>query len=111
MGGRHNATNNAGYTIGQTVTGVAQLTGYDFAGWVNVPNTTDSFSVRFEIVWRTGTNAAISTQTITTVSAQTPGWMRLAGTYTAPAGASRATINMVVTSLNATVNVDDFALR
>ena len=40
------------------------------------------------------------------------GWVKVApAVYTAPAGTTNALINMVVTSLNATINVDDIALR
>ena len=65
VGGRHRATNNAGYTIGQTVTGLTAGTTYDFAGWVNIPATTDAFTFRFNIVWRNASNAVLSTQTVT----------------------------------------------
>jgi len=112
VGGRHRATNNAGYTIGQAVVGLTANTPYVFAGWVNIPATSDAFTFRFDIVWRNASNTPIGTaQTVSTLSAPTIGWVKASGTYTAPAGATNAVINMVVTSLNATVYVDDLAFR
>ena len=118
FGGRHRATNNAGYTIGQTRTGLTAGT-YDFAGWVNIPASTDTFTFRFNIVWRNAANAVLSTQTVPTPPLSGPtggtgGWVKVAsptGGLIAPAGTTNAQINMVVTSLNATVYVDDLALR
>jgi WD40 repeat protein len=110
-GGRHSATTNAGYTIGQTGTGLTAGTVYDFAGWVNVPATTDAFTFRFDIVWRNSSNTVVSTQTVRTLSGPTSGWVKLSGSYAAPAGTTRASVNMVLTSLNATVGVDDVSFR
>jgi hypothetical protein len=110
-GGRHNGNNNNNYTVGQTRTGLTAGTAYDFAGWVNVPATTDAFTFRFDIVWRNSSNTVLSTQTVQTFSAATNGWVKASGTYAAPAGTTNAVINMVASSLKTTVNVDDVSFR
>ena len=110
-GGRHRATNNASYTVGQTITGLTAGRVYGFSGWVNIPTTTDAFTLAFRIQWRNSSNRAISTQTIATFNAQTGSWVKSTGSYTAPVGTTGAVVNMVVSSLNATVHVDDITLR
>ncbi len=118
VGGRlTGGSGNPGYTIGPVPAAanpaVVAGTSYDFAGWVNMPATSDPlFTFQFNIVWRNASNTPIGTaQTVSTWSGPTNGWVKAAGSYTAPAGATRATINMVVTSLNATIYVDDLAFR
>lgn len=109
--GRFYSTKNKGCTIGQTVTGLTAGSPYQFSGWVNIPQTTDQFTFRFNIVWKNTRNSTISTQTVTTYSGPTSGWVEASGSYVAPAGATRAQINMVVTSLNAIIYVDDIVFR
>ncbi|TMA57855.1 MAG: DUF4215 domain-containing protein, partial [Deltaproteobacteria bacterium] len=78
-------------------------------GWVNIPPTTDTFGFSLEVQWLdTGTNTIISTQPIKTYTAATDGWDHAVASLVAPAGATRAQVAMVVSSLNATLYVDDF---
>ncbi len=109
---RHFSSNNAGYTISQTVTGLAAGTTYTFAGWVNIPPTSDAFTFTLRIRWRNAANTVLRTDTIKAYSASTSGWNKATPTLAAtPAGTTNALVDMVVTSLNATIYVDDFALR
>ena len=111
FGGRHRATTNANYSITQTVTGLAAGASYDLAGWVTIPATRDTFTMTVRIVWQNSKKSVISTQLVQAFSAQTSGWVKIGGSFVAPAGSTRAVVEMVVTSLSATVDVDDFALR
>ena len=108
--GRHFATNNPTYTISQTVNGLTAGTTYSFAGWVNIPATADTFTFQVQVRWRNG-NTNLRTDTVRAFSASTGGWTKAASTLLAPTGTTNAQILMVVGSLNATIYVDDFALR
>ena len=109
-GGRHSATNNANYTINQQVNGLTAGTTYTFAGAVRIPATSDTFTATLQVRWRNG-NTAIRTDTVKAYSAQTSGWDKAVAELVAPAGTTNAQVLIVVNSLNATVLVDDFALR
>ena len=111
VSGMHSSTANASYTINQTVQGLTPASTYALSGWVRIPATTDTFSIRFQIQWRNSANTILSTVPATTYSAATNGWVELGGSYVAPANATRATVGMVVSSLNARIYVDDLALR
>ena len=108
---RHLATNNAGYTISQTVSGLAAATTYPFGGWVNIPATSDTFTFTLRIRWRNAGNTVQRTDSIKVYSAATGGWNKAAASLVSPTGTTNALVDMVVTSLNATIYVDDFALR
>ena len=109
-GGTHSG-NNASYTVGQTRTGLAAGAPRTVSGWVNIPATTDSFTFTIQIQWRRTANSVISTQAVATFTAATSGWVKISGTYTAPAGTTRAVVNMVSSSLRGPVHVDDLTLR
>lgn len=108
--GRHAATNNSGYTISQTVSNLSGGTNYVFRGQVNIPQTGDGFTFKLQIRWINGSGNTISTTTIRTFSASTNGWVEAAQTVKAPSGTAKAEIRMVVSSLNATIYIDDVAL-
>jgi hypothetical protein len=106
---RHRAGNNATYTITQNVPGLAAGATYALTGWVNVPTTNDAFSFQLQVRWRNG-STNLRTDTVGTVSTSTD-WTRLTSNLVAPAGTTNADVLMVVSSLKATIYVDDLALR
>jgi hypothetical protein len=107
--GRHFSTAEAGYKIQQDVSATAGTT-YNFSAWVNRLATTDTFKVVLKLQWRNATKA-ISTVTISKITKSTPtGWDDHVASLTAPAGTVKARVFMVVSSLNATVYVDDIVL-
>ncbi len=107
--GRHFATNNANYNITQTISNLTAGTMYNFTGSVNIPATSDSFSFTLDVRWRNASNNVISTTTIKSYTASTNGgWDQALANLIAPAGTTNALVRMVVTSLNATIYVDDF---
>jgi hypothetical protein len=106
--GRHQAADNSGYKVTQDVSASAGQA-YDFSGWVDVPTTSDPFKIVLKVQWRTA-SGAISTVTLGKVTKSTTGWVRLTKALTAPAGATIARAMMVISSLNATIYVDDFEL-
>lgn len=109
--GRHQARNNSGYTISSNpVPNLTAGTAYTFIGWVDIPSTSDSFAFTIRIRWRNASNTTISTKTISTFKGSTGGaWMAAANNnLVAPTGTTNAQILMVVSSLNATIYVDDF---
>jgi fibronectin type 3 domain-containing protein len=109
--GRHLATNNAGYTITQVVTGLTVGTTYTPVGWVNIPSTTDAFTLTLRVRWRNASNTVLRTDTIKAYTASTSGWDKATTNLVAPTGTTNAQVQMVLSSLNATIYVDDFALR
>ncbi|MGH8610626.1 MAG: DUF4082 domain-containing protein [Gammaproteobacteria bacterium] len=110
--GRHFSSANAGYTITQVVTGLTGSTNYTFAGWVNIPSNTDPFTLTLRVRWRNALNIVLRTDNIKTYSASTSGWDKAtASSSLTPTGTTNAQVQMVVSSLNRTIYVDDFAVR
>jgi glucose/arabinose dehydrogenase len=106
--GRHRATDNSGYTIRQTVSSLVAGTTYHFAGQVNIPSTTDTFTFRLQVRWINGSGGTISTKTIKTYTGPTGGWNLVSGALAAPSGTKKADVRMVAGSLKATIYVDGF---
>ena len=106
--GRHYSTTNSSYTIGQTVNNLIAGTNYNFSGWVNIPQTTDVFSLTLEVQWFNASNVLIGTATVKKYSAPTA-WDNAKASLIAPTGTKYAKVNMVVSSLNATIYVDNFS--
>ncbi len=106
---RHSATDNANYTISQTVAGVTAGTNYVLLGYVTIPPTGDTFTFNVRVRWLRSDGTIIRTDTARSFTRSTSGWEMARGVYTAPAGAVRARVEMNVSSLNATVYADDFA--
>ncbi len=107
---RHHATTNSSYVVAQPVTVAAGHT-YGFSGWINVPATADAFTFALEVQWLNASNVVVGTSPIKTYTAATNGWNNATATLGAPAGATKASVRMVVTSLNATVYVDDVVVK
>jgi hypothetical protein len=108
---RHSSSANAGYSISQPITGLAGGTAYTFAGWANIPSTTDSFTVSIRVAWRSALNVVLRTDSVKSYSASTVGWNKALASLVSPTGTTNAQVQIVVSSLNATVYVDDFSLR
>jgi hypothetical protein len=110
--GRFRATDNSGATIFQTVPQLTAGTTYTFADWVNIPSTSDSFTFKLQVRWRNASNNTIRTDTIKSYTDDTKGtWNEVRRSLVAPAGTTSAQVRMVVSSLNATVYVDDFVFQ
>ena len=109
--GKHFSTANAGYTITQTVSNLAPGTTCSFSGWVNVRPTSDAFTLGLQVRWRTATDSSIKTDTIKTYSGPTVGWDNATSSLVAPVGTAKAQVRMNVSSLNATLYVDDFTFN
>ena len=107
---RHRAVDNSSYAIIQPITGIAAGKGYNVGAWVHIPATTDTFSFRIDIVWRNGTTM-VGTSPLKSYGTQTAGWQRAITTVTPPANTTNALVRMVVSSLNATIYVDDVMLK
>jgi len=109
--GKHFATDNSGYTISQTISSLSAGKTYSVSGWVNIPATSDVFTIVLDIQWRNSSNTILRTDTIKTYTTQTGGWDQATASKAAPTGTTNAVVRMVVTSLNATIYVDDFVLQ
>jgi Carbohydrate binding domain len=109
--GRHSSTANVNYTVAHIIPNITAGQNYDIAGWLNIPATSDTFSINLRVRWRNGSNSVLRTDTIRILNATTNGWIQATGRYTAPAGTTNAQLQMVVGSLNASIVVDDFSLR
>ncbi len=109
--GRHFATNNTGYTIAQTVSNLTAGNRYTVSGWVNIPSTSDNFMFTVQVRWRDASNKVLSTSVLQRYTQQTSGWNQSQQTLVAPVGTTNAALQMVVSSLNATLYVDDFVFQ
>ena len=98
-----------GYTISQTVNSLTAGTTYRFS--VNIPPTSDSFVFNLQMRWRNMSNLTISTSTIKTYTPSTTGWNQAAASLVAPSGTTNAQVEMVISSLNAAVYVDDLVFK
>jgi hypothetical protein len=107
---RHRASNNASYTVAQTTSNIRSGMAYTFLGYVNIPSTSDAFTFRIDIQWLDAKNRGLSTTTVSSYTGATQGWTQAQATLLAPANATKADVRMVVNSLSATVDVDDFIL-
>ena len=107
--GRHFSTGNVGYNVGQTVSNLLGNKNYTFSGWMNIPSTTDSFTFKIQIVWKNSSGTNLRTDTLVTRTSATSGWVQNTATKTSPTGAAKAVVRMVISSLNATIYVDDFS--
>lgn len=108
---KQSSTSNAGFTLTQVINGVSSGNSYTFAGWVNIPATSDAFTYVLSVRWRNILTGAIRTDKVATYSAATGGWVKTSATLVAPLGTASAQLIMATTSLNATIYVDDFAFR
>ena len=77
---------------------------------MNIPATNDTFTFTLRIRWR-NVNTVVRTDNIKVYTAATGGWNKAAASLVSPTGTTNAMVDMVVSSLNATIYVDDFALR
>jgi uncharacterized repeat protein (TIGR01451 family) len=108
--GRHQGSNDANYTIQQTVQ-VTQMTNYLFSGGVNIPPTSDSFEFSIQVQWRNSANKAIGFEQVELFTGPTTGWETASlDDLPAPRGAVKAQVRMIVKNLNATIHVDQFLL-
>jgi hypothetical protein len=107
--GRFRAADNSGGTVRQRMRNLTAETAYNLAGWVNIPATTDAFSLKLQVRWLNSASSTISTTTVRTYSAPTNGWTEATAALVAPAEATMADVRLVVSSLNAKIYVDDFS--
>ncbi len=107
--GRFQASVDTDGKTDQRVENLAAGTPYTLSGWVNIPATADAFTFKLQVRWMNSSNNTISTDTIKTYTAATSGWDQATGTLVAPAGTVKAEVKLVVSSLNATIYVDDFS--
>jgi bacillolysin len=109
--GKLRATDNSGLTISQTITSLTAGTTYKFAGWVNIPAQNDAtFTFKLQVSWRNASNTTISTKTIKSYTAATGGWNQATASLVAPAGTTNARVQLVASSLNGAIYVDDVSL-
>jgi hypothetical protein len=109
--GRLQATDNLGVTIAQTVNARAGTT-YSFSCKTNIPATADAFTFKFQVRWLKADNTIISTRTIKTYTDDTVGvWKMATADNVAPAGAMKARIMMVASSLSGTIYVDNCVFK
>ena len=106
--GKHFATDNSGYNIIQTVNSLTAGATYQFSGWLNILATSDVFTFKLQVIWKDASDITISTKIIKTYTTGTSSWNQAVAALVAPAGTTNARIQMLVSSLNATIYVDDF---
>ncbi len=107
--GRFQATDNSDGKTDQRVLNLTAGTTYQLSGWVNIPATTDAFTLRVQVRWMDAAKNTIATSTVKTYTAATAGWNQVTGSLVAPAGTAMADVKLTVLNLNATIYVDDFS--
>jgi hypothetical protein len=108
--GKLAATDNSGVTIRQTVRNLTAGARYTFSGQVNIPTSSDTFTLKLQVVWRTG-DTVLGTSTIKTYTASTSGWNLATASFNAPTGTTNAQVQIVASSLNRTIYLDEFLFR
>lgn len=107
--GRHSSTADDTYNVTQTVGGLSAGTIYKFSAWVNVPVTSDAFSFTLDVRWFDAAGTALGVSSIKAYTAGTGGWNQATASLVAPSSTASALVRMRVSSLNATIYVDDFS--
>ena len=105
--GRHFSTTNSDHTITQKVSNLTAGTTYTFKAWVNIPATSDAFSVEMQVRWRNSSGTELRTDIVKAYAGATGGWDLATASLVAPTGTTNAVVRMKVKSLNATIYVDD----
>jgi hypothetical protein len=110
--GRFSDKGNLNHTLSQTITGLTSGRTFSFTGWVNIPAQNDStFTTRIQVRWLDSTNIVVGTDTVATYTSPTNGWVRAVANPVAPSGAKKARIQVVTSSLNGAIYVDQFSFR
>jgi methionine-rich copper-binding protein CopC len=107
--GRFVINNEKSITIFQKVGNLTAGT-YDLSGWVNIPNTSDTFIFRVKIKWLNSKNKSLRQDTLITIKKDTEGaWIPVTSSLVAPSGATSAEVQIFANKVSATVYVDDFS--
>jgi hypothetical protein len=108
--GRFQANNNSSTTVDQRVVGLTAGATYDFSGWLNIPDTNDSFVFRVKVKWLNASNKSLGQATFMTMKKDTNGaWVAIGGSAVAPAGAQNADVQIYANNLKGTIYIDDFS--
>lgn len=108
--GRHYSTANSGYSINQTLINISGSASYTFSGWTNIPQTSDAFTYKLQLIWKNSSGKNLRTDTLQSFTKATSGWQQTTAVKSAPANAVSVIVRMNVVSLNATIYTDDFSL-
>jgi uncharacterized repeat protein (TIGR01451 family) len=110
--GMQEANDNSSYTVSQTIAGLTTGKTYTFSGYVQIaPAVLGPFSVSLEVEWIDSGGNTISTDTIKTYTHRVNRWDLATKSLVAPTGAAKGQVQMVVSGLNGTIFVDDFAFK
>ncbi len=107
--GKFAATDNSGNTIKEGIKNLSGGIAYNASGWVNIPPTLDNFTFTIQLKWRDANNNLLRLDTLKNYTALTLGWDQASGTFVSPAGTTNVQVLLRVTSLDATIFVDDFS--
>jgi hypothetical protein len=115
---RHYATTNVSYRYSSVWVPLAGHGNYLSAlGWYNIPATTDTFGLSFKVMWYNASKTFLREDLIKTVTTHTNGtWAQVAKSFIpsngpVPPGTAFAVMVVEVSSLNATIYVDDFVFQ
>lgn len=106
---RLQAADNRAVTIKQKVKGLRANKTYKLSGWVNIPNTRDAFTFQVKISWYDSQKKLLRTDTIGTLfKSKTKNWVQVTQNIKSPAKTAYAQLQLVATSLGATIYLDKF---
>jgi len=104
-------TGNTGawFNVSQEVAASAG-TPYTFDGYMSIP-TIAGMTVETRLQFLNGSGGSIADNLMSTRTTTTSGFTNINGTYTAPAGTTKARVVVFIKDLNGTVYLDDFSLN
>lgn len=84
---------------------------YNYSGWVFIPYSSGSFSLSLHLVAYNANNGTLSTTNLgQPFTSTTGGWTQVSGKVTMPSTTVKARLQLKVSTLRATIYVDDFSL-
>lgn len=102
------ATNNVDVSVSQTVKGIEGGQRYTFRQWLNIPATTNVFTVAWVVEWRKADGTVLKSQTVQEMSAATQGWKLSTKTIKAPSEAAKVVHRITARSVKAQIYLDSF---
>lgn len=109
--GRHFSSSNAGWTIDQTISNITGNTSYSFGAWTNIPPISDSFTYKYQLLWKNSSGSTIKTDTVKQYTASTAGWNQTTTSLTSPSNARSVIIRMATTSVKGPIYTDDVSFK
>ncbi len=100
---------DADVTAQQVVRNIVGGQIYYLSGYIDVPDTSDSFTFTLRVRWRGAANKLVGDDILRGISGSTGGWFAVSAPLVAPVGTTTASVLLVGTSLNGPIYIDSMA--